>query len=448
VASLSSNRSKKVTIRTLRVRGVALEDLHNSRCDELDPENMEDGDYMKKGDLAATLVRSGNRICMAVLEVTGFQFLKEKVARTIAALDDLENPDKQIKISGQIIDLHNSSHSSWEWTKNYLSLNSNSQDKKLTRHQFVLEIPSCLAHPLAASIAAKPISGSSQDISYYPTWKLASTDLHAVLDSLWESLEPETEKIMGNVELLLTVSNSLPYHDCSNNDALYVENLPECLIPQQKLVSTDKISCFLCGEVINLNKMRNHVGSHILHALRNTKDPKVCHLSSVGENPCGFCGQDNCFTQLKLKKPTGLSIASNCPYHYSGMQYKKAAEFSKSVPCTNVPIHCPLCPTAVSGDPPTIWKYNALYHLISEHSSGSTPPSIPGQLLVQIFITKEEEKALGISEHKTTDWRRQNNIPDSDGIEFGQTRKRSDTVSTAHSDSHDQKRNKLQEIQE
>jgi len=36
------------------------------------------------------------------------------------------------------------------------------------------------------------------------------------------------------------------------------------------------------------------------------------------------------------------------------------------------------------------------YHLISEHSSGSTPPSIPGQLLVHIFISKEEEKALGI----------------------------------------------------
>src|ERR1700733_2822280 len=41
VASLSSNHSKKVTIRTLQVRGVALEDLHNSRSDELDPEDME-----------------------------------------------------------------------------------------------------------------------------------------------------------------------------------------------------------------------------------------------------------------------------------------------------------------------------------------------------------------------------------------------------------------------
>jgi len=193
---------------------------------------MEDGDYMKTGDLAATLVRSGNKICMAVLEITGFQYLKEKVARTIAALDDLENLDKQIKISGQIIGLHKSSPSSWEWTKNYLSLNGDSQHQKLTHCQFVLEIPSFLAHPLAASIVAKPTSGSSQD-TLYPTWKLASTDLHAVLNSLWESLEPETEKIIGNVELLPMINNSgsLPYYNHSNDETLFVENLPECLIP-------------------------------------------------------------------------------------------------------------------------------------------------------------------------------------------------------------------------
>ena len=199
---------------------------------------------------------------------------------------------------------------------------------------------------------------------------------------------------------------------------------------------------------MTLNKMRNHVGSHILHALRNTKDLKACHLGSIGENPCGFCGQDTCFTQLKFKKHDSFSISSNCPFHYSGMQYKKAAEFSEALPCTNVPIHCPLCPTSVSGDPPTIWKYNALYHLISEHSSGSTPPSIPGQLLVQMFITKEKEKALGILEHNTVNWRKKNNIPDSDVFELGKIRKRSETVSTSNSDSHNQKRNRLEEIQE
>jgi len=95
-----------------------------------------------------------------------------------------------------------------------------------------------------------------------------------------------------------------------------------------------------------------------------------------------------------------------------------------------------------------------VYHLIHDHSIGDTSPPIPGQLLVQIFITKEEERALSIQEQVTTSWRRQNNIPDSDGFETHlqgsqvDKRNRSDTVSTANSDKHDGKRHKLGYIQE
>jgi hypothetical protein len=70
----------------------------------------------------------------------------------------------------------------------------------------------------------------------------------------------------------------------------------------------------------------------------------------------------------------------------AAMNYKAAAKFSKAVLCTNVPVHCPLCSTSVSGQPQTIWKYNAMYHLIHEHSIGDISPPISEQLLVQIFI--------------------------------------------------------------
>ena len=102
------------------------------------------------------------------------------------------------------------------------------------------------------------------------------------------------------------------------------------------------------------------------------------------------------------------------------------------------------------------WPWNCLgeicccfmYHLIHEHFIGDTSPHIPGQLLVQIFITKGEERALGIQEQVTASWRRQNNIPDSDSFDTYlqgpqvDKRNRSDTVSTANSDRHD-KRHKL-----
>ena len=133
------------------------------------------------------------------------------------------------------------------------------------------------------------------------------------------------------------------------------------------------------------------------------------------------------------------------------MQYKQAATFSNTMPCTNVPIHCPLCLTSVSGNPQIIWKYNALYHLITEHSNDGIVPEIPGELLVKIFIHKQEENALGIGEDSIEKWRRENNIPDIGltlMMEDQQKRGRSDTVSTTLSDSHDGKRAKLMGIPE
>lgn len=92
----------------------------------------------------------------------------------------------------QIIDLHKSS-SSLEWAKKYLKIDTSSQDGQLTPYQFILIVSSYLVYPLASPTAAEHISGSSLDGSVYPTWILSSTELLAVLDSLWELLDPETE---------------------------------------------------------------------------------------------------------------------------------------------------------------------------------------------------------------------------------------------------------------
>ena len=127
------------------------------------------------------------------------------------------------------------------------------------------------------------------------------------------------------------------------------ERIPDGVIPKPEIDPKKPVECRLCDEKIILNKMRNHVGTHILHSLCNTNDPKPCSNQAVGEDPCGFCGLEGCLTQLQEKKKGSLSVASNCPYHYVAMNYKAAAKFSKAIPCTNVPVHCPLCPTSVSG---------------------------------------------------------------------------------------------------
>jgi hypothetical protein len=62
-----------------------------------------------------------------------------------------------------------------------------------------------------------------------------------------------------------------------------------------------------------------------------------------------------------------------------------------------------------------------MFHLAEYHadwgSDDPTLPRIPGQLLVDSFITSEEESLMGIDEILTDDWREDNNIPDTGGIE-------------------------------
>ena len=71
-----------------------------------------------------------------------------------------------------------------------------------------------------------------------------------------------------------------------------------------------------------------------------------------------------------------------------------------------------------------------------------------------MHITREEEKALGIKEQVTDAWREENNIPGTESLlemiqaEEMQKRGRSDTVSTAFSDSHDPKRPRIYSIPE
>jgi len=255
------------------------------------------------------------------------------------------------------------------------------------------------------------------------------------------------------VELLHSINNpALPYHNIDGNESLIIEDVPDSLIPRQKLSGKDKVPCLLCGQKeITVKDMRKHVGGHILRDIRDCAAPHECKSQAIGEDPCGFCGLDGCLTQLK-KKDGRFTITSTCPYHYPQMQYRSAAQFSKSSPCTNVPIHCPICPSSISQVPQTIWKYNALFHLASEHSTGTTPPTITGQLLVDMFISKEEEKALKIEEEITDLYRKEYNIPDTDGLlemkEEWEKRKRSESVSTVSSDKPGSKRPKVDTIDE
>jgi len=163
----------------------------------------------------------------------------------------------------------------WEWTRDYLSIETN--DERLTHRQFVVEIPSFFIHPLAPSVVHKPPPGSLADESRYPTWRLSSKDLQTVLDSLWDSLEPQTDRIIGNVHMLPSIKNpdALPYQCLNGRNELFMKDLPDCLIPKAKHSANDKLSCHFCKEKVKLSQMRNHVGGHILCGLQGAEDKKI-----------------------------------------------------------------------------------------------------------------------------------------------------------------------------
>jgi hypothetical protein len=73
----------------------------------------------------------------------------------------------------------------------------------------------------------------------------------------------------------------------------------------------------------------------------------------------------------------------------------------------------------------TIWKYNAVYHLLSKHSQDASgfasekivSPKIPGQMAIVIFISSTEEGILKIPSDATKQYRLDNCLLNSDDIE-------------------------------
>ena len=163
---------------------MAIDDLYTSKQQEIDSDDMKYEEYMKKGDLAAALVHSGGKICLSVIEVKEFQFRTDEVSHATAALDDLEDISKSIKVIGQIIALEPSTTKAdfWEWIQDYISVYTTND--QLTCDQYVVEIPSHFILPLAPSIVDKPPNGSSTDCKCYLTWRLSNVDLQNLLDSL------------------------------------------------------------------------------------------------------------------------------------------------------------------------------------------------------------------------------------------------------------------------
>ena len=129
----------------------------------------------------------------------------------------------------------------------------------------------------------------------------------------------------------------LPYH-AALTEASHIEQTEQ-----------GTFKCKLCNKPMGRKKMRQHIGSHIL------KDNL--------ENVCGFCGVQGCDIDISCGSGRGKTVSevpqSRCDF-YEKFSIKAAANGSKRSPCTNRPIHCPVCTRVV-------WFYNMSFHYQPNH---------------------------------------------------------------------------------
>ncbi|KZV81507.1 hypothetical protein EXIGLDRAFT_779657 [Exidia glandulosa HHB12029] len=464
LSTLSADRTRTVTVRTLRAQGITLEDLRRkSQLTRFDEPAVPDDGSVKTGNIMGFLARVGTSYALALLEIS--EFVLPSGARKLSlSREQFESStaDPHTKAIGQVLQLREAQDPSdsdvWLWTRRYISQDGDS-DARSTLARFSFEVPTAFLHAVTPELVEEeqeasttpsglPSSPPPSPPSTLITWSFSTAHLDDVLEEAWQALDPESEDILLNLNALPTVKNTtdLPYGSHKRGPVFVVRDVPAYLQPEPKHTDPDtKLPCYLCGTSVSLRKMRDHVGRHILRFFRDVEDTLLRDETILPDEPCGFCGRDTCVTAISyVKNRASPRIHSSCGYHYEGMRYSSASTSTDASPCTNVPIPCRLCPKSKAGHFRTVWKYNAAVHLAAEHSDERYDRQLEASMFISMHISQKEEAAMTIPPDRTASFRSQMDIPHSDDIrEFeqvledkstGKTRPRATTTESERAD--------------
>lgn len=223
---LSEKHERSVTMRTLRARGVTLQDLLQPQKNFLQTASHNGDMLCKQSDLAACLFRANDYICLGILEILSFQRSGTKGEITSIGYTELaDGGDKAVSVNAQIVDMTASLSDTqphvvhkWQWNHCYISLGSSSDSSNamLTQKKFIVRVPGTILFPLIPDVA---FSTNPDDP---PNWYLKHTVLQDKLESAWASLHPDTEEIITNLSILPEVKNGeLPYSDNAGTTISY-----------------------------------------------------------------------------------------------------------------------------------------------------------------------------------------------------------------------------------
>lgn len=156
-------------------------------------------------------------IGLAVMEITGFK----EGSKLHASLVSAKLCDSGIKVVGQLLELKQTvvigedpgDDSAWEWTGQFLKLDTSAKDPVITRRQLVVDVPGSLVFPLQADVIERehlPVANGRVVLPI--TWELTSGLLEDMCTEAWSALSPGKAELVGNLSTLPIISNpSFPY---------------------------------------------------------------------------------------------------------------------------------------------------------------------------------------------------------------------------------------------
>ncbi|KAL4246465.1 hypothetical protein ABKN59_008196 [Abortiporus biennis] len=270
-------------------------------------------DIFTVGDLCLTLLRMETTLSLAILRCT--TLFEHSTPHSALPRETLTSPQGDVCLSGQLLKLvyiPTSLHSEdcdllgWMWTGGLELLQSVIRGTDQSTHKpLIIQVSGCLIEPVNPHVInADSITGiAPEDVeeinSYRKTWYLTHDVLVAAITLLWENIL----KIDYDLIAILSISKSstFPYH-CHNNTHFLISEAGTQQLNEEFSDGAVRRACPHCGEV-PMHHMREHMGAHILRAMRGVSE-NIPLKSAIGNNmPCGFCGasgDSNCTVYMKV----------------------------------------------------------------------------------------------------------------------------------------------------
>jgi hypothetical protein len=148
------------------------------------------------------------------------------------------------------------------------------------------------------------------------------------------------------------------------------------VVPKQKIARGELWECKVCKKDVKPNKMREHVGSHIMDE------------GCTSPDACGFCGRSGtCQVNLVQGSAKNIQVPfSQCEYYY---KFNLKSALKDQSACSNVPYQCPAC-HELERKTFHVWKYNMRSHLRQRH-----PRYAPSaEFLALINVTSDEQSRM------------------------------------------------------